>query len=287
MRISTFQHANWTKQEMMRVQTEVAVNQQKVSSGKKNLRLSDDPLAASKSFAIGHALRNIEQMQRDITDTKNVLSNTEVALNGIQKALDRTNVLVLQSLNGTQSKEDMKAAASEVASIIKQVEYLGNTQYDGRYIFGGSKYSEAPYAEDGTYKGDDQKVQWQLNENYSVTVFRSGNEAITPALQTLKTIYEQLNSGDTQGLQTSLETNRTNMDKVTNATTEIGATSSTIQTFTDILGEQEVALQENRSSVEDVDMAKAISDLSYMNATYQATLQAVSMMNKVSILNYM
>ncbi|UOY93392.1 flagellar hook-associated protein 3 [Ectobacillus sp. JY-23] len=287
MRISTFQHANWTKHEIMRVQTSVAENQQRVSSGKKYLRPSDDPLAAGKTLAIGHALRHIEQMEKDITDVKNVLSNTEGALSNLQQALDRTNTLVLQALNGTQSPEDKKAIAHEVASLIKQVKYLGNTQYDGRYIFGGSKTETAPYDDNGAYQGDDQSVTWKLNEGYDVTVFQSGNKVITPALRTLETIYEKLNTNDMAGLQTALTENRRNTDNVINAITEVGAIGSTIQSFSDILGTQKIALEESRSAVENIDMAEAISDLSYMNATYQATLQAVSMMNKVSILNYM
>ena len=41
-----------------------------VTSGKKNLLMSEDPLAASKSFAIQHSLANIEQMQKDLADSK-------------------------------------------------------------------------------------------------------------------------------------------------------------------------------------------------------------------------
>ena len=39
--------------------------------------MSEDPLAASKSFAIQHSLANMEQMQKDIADSKNVLTQTE------------------------------------------------------------------------------------------------------------------------------------------------------------------------------------------------------------------
>ncbi|MFX3622734.1 MAG: flagellar hook-associated protein 3 [Ectobacillus sp.] len=287
MRISTFQHAAWTKRDMMRVQAEVAKNQQKVSSGKKHLRMSDSPLDTGKSLAIGHTLRQIEQMQRDITDSKNMLSTTETALTGIQEALDRANALVIQSLNGTQSKEDLRTTATEVEALVKQVIYLGNTQYDGRYIFGGSDYEQPPFQEDGTYAGGNKEVSWNIHESYSVTVFHNGNETIAPALQTLQNIYSQLKNGDIEGLKSSLEANKSNMEAIISSIGEVGSTSATVQSFDDMLHEQKITLTEKLSSVEDVDLAEAISDLSYMNATYQATLQVVSTMNKVNILNYM
>lgn len=72
-----------------------------------------------------------------------------------------------------------------------------------------------------------------------------------------------------------------------NRTTEVGSILNTVDTFKTILSEQNLALQENRKEIEDVDLAVAISDLAYINATYEATLKAVSTMSKTSILDYM
>lgn len=72
-----------------------------------------------------------------------------------------------------------------------------------------------------------------------------------------------------------------------NRTTEVGSVLNTMDTFKTILSEQNLALQENRKEIEDVDLAVAISDLSYLNATYEATLKAISTMSKTSILDYM
>ena len=47
-----------------------AISSKSSNFRKKNLLMSEDPLAASKSFAIQHSLANIEQMQKDIADSK-------------------------------------------------------------------------------------------------------------------------------------------------------------------------------------------------------------------------
>lgn len=90
-----------------------------------------------------------------------------------------------------------------------------------------------------------------------------------------------------KALKPLLEENKQNLDGIINRTTEVGSTMNTMETFKTILSEQNVALQENRKEIEDVDLAVAISDLAYINATYEATLKAVSTMSKTSILDYM
>lgn len=58
------------KNQLMDLNAQQQYHRNQVTSGKKNLLMSEDPLAASKSFAIQHSLANIEQMQKDIADSK-------------------------------------------------------------------------------------------------------------------------------------------------------------------------------------------------------------------------
>lgn len=99
MRVSTFQNANWAKNQLMDLNVQQQYHRNQVTSGKKNLLMSEDPLAASKSFAIQHSLANMEQMQKDIADSKNVLTQTENTLQGVLKSLTRTDQLMVQALS--------------------------------------------------------------------------------------------------------------------------------------------------------------------------------------------
>ncbi|EMA6341863.1 flagellar hook-associated protein 3 [Bacillus cytotoxicus] len=287
MRVSTFQNANWAKNQLMGLSVQQQYHRNQVTSGKKNLHMSDDPLAAGKSFAIEHSLANIEQMQKDLKDSKNVLSQTEAALQGITKSLTRVDQLVLQAVNGTNGPKEMKAIGTEVNQLLKQVVYLANTKEQGRYLFGGESVEKQPFTEDGTYQGGNKNVTWELNDGYEVTVFRKGDNLLSSAIQTLKKMGDALQNGDKKSLEPLLEENKQNLDKVLNQTTELGAVMNTLDTFNTILNEQNLALQENRKEIEDVDLAVAISNLAYINATYEATLKSVSTMSKISILDYM
>ena len=153
--------------------------------------------------------------------------------------------------------------------------------------FGGDSAEKPPFADDGTYQGGEKDVMWKLNDGYEIKAFRNGENLLTPVIQTLVKMKDAMQSGDQKALQPILTENKKNLDGVINRTTEVGATMNTVDTFKTILSEQNLALQENRKEIEDVDLAVAISDLAYINATYEATLKAVSTMSKTSILDYM
>ena len=258
-----------------------------VTSGKKNLLMSEDPLAASKSFAIQHSLANMEQMQKDISDSKNVLTQTANTLQGVLKSLTRVDQLMVQALSEQNGEKELKAIGAEIDQILKQVVYLANTEEQGRYIFGGDSAEKLPFTEDGTYQGGKNDVNWQLNDGYELKVFRNGEALLSPVIKTLKQMSEAMQNGDQKALQPLSVENKKNLDGVINRTTEVGSTMNTMETFKTILSEQNLALQENRKEIEDVDLAVAISDLAYIKATYEATLKAVSTMSKTSILDYM
>ncbi|PFD78311.1 flagellar hook-associated protein 3 [Bacillus cereus] len=287
MRVSTFQNASWAKNQLMDLNVQQQYHRNQVTSGKKNLFMSEDPLATSKSFAIQHSLANIEQMQKDLADSKNVLTQTENTLQSVLKSLTRADQLTVQALNGTNSEKELQAMGVEIDQILKQVVYLANTKEQGRYIFGGDSAENPPFTEDGTYQGGKNDVNWQLNDGYDFKAFRNGDALLSPVIKTLKQMSEAMQNGDPKALQPLLEENKQNLDGVINRTTEVGSTMNTMETFKTILSEQNLALQENRKEIEDVDLAVAISDLAYINATYEATLKAVSTMSKTSILDYM
>ncbi|MEC2627891.1 flagellar hook-associated protein 3 [Bacillus cereus] len=287
MRVSTFQNANWAKNQLMDLNVQQQYHRNQVTSGKKNLLMSEDPLAASKSFAIQHSLANMEQMQKDIADSKNVLTQTENTLQGVLKSLTRADQLTVQALNGTNSEKELQAIGVEIDQILKQVVYLANTKEQGRYIFGGDSAENPPFTEDGTYQGGKNDVNWQLNDGYEFKAFRNGEALLSPVIKTLKQMSEAMKNGDQKALKPLLEGNKQNLDGIINRTTEVGSTMNTMETFKTILNEQNVSLQENRKEIEDVDLSVAISDLAYINATYEATLKAFSTMSKTSILDYM
>lgn len=286
MRISTYQNASWAKHKLMDLSVEQQNARNRATTGKKYLKISDNPLATSKSFAIQHSLENIDRMKKDMADSNNILKRTESTLQGIYKAVSRAHDLTVQAANGTTNEENLEAIKKEVNQLLEQAIYLGNTKEDGRYLFGGDGQKQ-PFTPDGTYQGGTQDVTWTLDGGLEVKVFRNGQDVVGEAISTLKEIQGALENGDKTKLSSLIDESQQKMDGILNRTTEIGATMNTLSGLETILTEQTLTIQENRKELEDVDLAEAITELAYINATYEATLKAVSTMNKVSMLDYM
>ena len=76
------------------------------------------------------------------------------------------------------------------------------------------------------------------------------------------------------------------MNQIINARSQIGATMNRIDSVTDRLSALKLSSQTERSNAEDVDMTQAISDFTNQQTGYDAALKAYSMVQRLSLFNY-
>lgn len=111
-------------------------------------------------------------------------------------------------------------------------------------------------------------------------------DALDQAVADLKTP----NRTATQMAQSNV-INLNNVDKVLNQVlsgrTQIGATMNRIDSVTDRLSALKLSSQTERSNAEDLDMTQAISDFSNQQTGYDAALKAYSMVQRLSLFNYL
>ena len=86
-------------------------------------------------------------------------------------------------------------------------------------------------------------------------------------------------------------TNLGNLDsvlgQVTSGRAQVGATLARIDAVTSRISDQKLASQTERSNAEDLDMTQAISDFSNQQTGYDAALKAYSLVQKLSLFNYL
>lgn len=75
--------------------------------------------------------------------------------------------------------------------------------------------------------------------------------------------------------------------QVVSARSQIGATMNRIDSVTDRLSALKLSSQAERSNAEDLDMTQAISDFSNQQTGYDAALKAYSMVQRLSLFNYL
>ncbi|NLK40306.1 MAG: hypothetical protein GX303_08730 [Clostridiales bacterium] len=119
---------------------------ERVSSGRKFSRASQNPADAMKSFKIRQGLSRIELYQSNINDVTGQLDQAETALMDIYNIIVQAKENLIQSSNGTMSEGNRATVASIFENLRDQIFKLGNTSFAGRYIFGGPNTTELPFS---------------------------------------------------------------------------------------------------------------------------------------------
>lgn len=146
MRISSSQWFRQSLGSLLDQQTAASRTQQQLSSGKRLLKPSDDPVAAARSLDIGRAIDKLAQYQRNSVQVENRLRLQESALGSGIDALQRVRELTVQASNGTQSDDSRRVIAAEIEQLGEALMQQANTKDgSGRYLFGGWNEDKAPY----------------------------------------------------------------------------------------------------------------------------------------------
>jgi flagellar hook-associated protein 3 FlgL len=180
MRITTQQQYLNAIDNMQQSQSRLSSLQNQVSTGKKLINPSDDPVAAAQVVKLDRELAQYEKFDDNINVTRRRLELEDSILDDINKATDRMRELTISAGNtGVQSDADRQAVAAELRQITDYVAGLMNTRdSEGEYLFGGSKGSTQPYQRqaDGSYvyQGDDGQRLIQVGPDTLVASNDSG-----------------------------------------------------------------------------------------------------------------
>lgn len=167
--------------------------QLQLSTGKKLITPSDDPVGAASVLRLTEELDQITQYNRNNTLLQNSLSQEEAVLSNITSSSNRARSLVLQAGNGINSDEDRVAIASELEQIRDEIFDLMNSQdADGNYIFAGNQADSPAFTFDSTatgnryvFQGDDGQNKIQLSNNVTVANGDSGKDVFENVLARL------------------------------------------------------------------------------------------------------
>ena len=172
MRISTRGAYLSGLQAMQRLQQAIDFTQRQISSGRRILSPSDDPIGSSRALELREAISRIEQFNRNGTIASNRLAQEESALNSINNVLQRVRELALQANNATQSDESRGLIAVEVREQLANLVQLANQQDgNGNYLFAGNRVDTQPVTRAGsafTYNGDQGQRYIQVGEGREI-----------------------------------------------------------------------------------------------------------------------
>ncbi len=300
MRLSTSQMFQQAVSSMLSNQTEVAKTQMQLSTGKQVITPSDDPAAATRILDLTQVLETTNQYQRNSDFAEMRLAQEESVLTEVGDVLQRVRELAVQANNDTLSASDRLALASEVRVSIDALVQLSNSQdANGEYIFAGFKTDTKPFTDNGsgvfTYDGDQGQRSLQIGAQRQVAAGDTGAEifmkiddgagGVSSMFDAMYDFVVDLEANTATG--TTLTRLDSALDSVLNTRATVGARLNSIDSQRNANESFSILLQENRSNLEDLDYAEAVSRFEQQILALQASQQSFVKIQGLSLFNYL
>jgi len=307
MRVST----SWAQQtavnSMLDQQSRLNQTQMQLSTGKKLLTPSDDPVAAARIIDLNQGIKLTEQYQSNINTVRQRLTLEDGVLQNATDILQRVKELGVQGLNATNTQSDRTAIAVEMEELNQQLVGLANTKNaNGEYLFSGFKSATQPFSKNMagggfTYAGDANQRPIQIGETRQIADGDHGSNvfgiptgplpATVSAPGSITNIFEAIDK-----FATDLKSNTPNsasLDDISNSLDKILTAQSSVGTRLNVLDNQEglntdfvLNMKTVLSATEDLDYAEAISRFNLQTVSLQAAQQAFAQVKKLSLFNY-
>lgn len=158
----------------------LARTQEELASGKRLLRASDDPSAATRVTAGRSRLAQLETLQRNTTRSIEDLSMIENALSEATSLIGEARQVALQASNPPITAEDREAAAAQIDNVLTRLVAIGNLHDGERYLFAGEKSLTQPFTLGGsgaTYAGDAGTPSGRIQVSEEVELLVPGLDA--------------------------------------------------------------------------------------------------------------
>lgn len=138
---------------------------EKVASGHKINRASDDAAGLAIAEEMGQALRGLEQGMENVYDGLSLTQVADGAINQASDNLGRMRELAMTSANGTLNEEQRSAVQQEFDSLRAEVDRIaGSTQFNDKNLLDGS----AGQLDISTGTGDGGMLSLDLSQSLDV-----------------------------------------------------------------------------------------------------------------------
>ena len=299
MQISTSTFFRQQSENITDLKTQTAQLEERIATGKKVTKPSDDPVAFSAVSILKARQARLEQYDKTAQSLTQRLSTEDSVLTQVTNILTRVKELTVQASNDTYSTADRKAIAAEVTSLNSELVSLANTKTgDGSYLFSGYLANQQPFSTTNgltTYHGDTGRLSLTVADDTVMEVSSSGHEVFMAVktggnsaksvFEIVQTITNKLNSGETPSA--SLTDLQSASDHINGFHAINGARLARVNSTTDTLTSDMLATRSRLSSLEDTDIEKAITELKQKMTSLEAAQYSFVRASELSLFNYL
>lgn len=305
MRIATSQIFDANVSALNQQSTRLFQIQQQIAAGRRILRPSDDPVAAARALEVTQSKDVNAQFainQRNATAT---LEIEETQLSSLTDMFARLKELIIQAGNPTLSASDRKAIAVELRARYDQLMGVANAaDGQGVFLFSGYQGATAPFSgsvdefiagtrSEISYAGDDGRRILQVSSRRFMEISDPGSDVFLrtgngeSVFKTLATLIGQLETNDTSGLTAANAKFDQASANVLRVRASIGSRLNELDALGSLNQNLDLQYAQTLSKLQDLDYAKAISELTQKQQQLEAAQQSFTKISQLSLFNYL
>lgn len=274
--------------------TRLNETQERVASGKRVQRSSDDPFAANRSIQARSDRNVIEQRVRTINLAQSELAVTESAVASLSNVLTRAQALSVQADSAGLDASARNQIAAEVDELINEALQVGNSSHGGRRIFGGHQADTAPFVPDVagqpttvTYQGDAGLVLREIGDSEQIAVNLDGDALFDGAFTSLIAFRDGLRANDRTAINAAATAIGAEIEVTLQARGDIGARVRRLDIVSERLQGDDERLRGLVAELEEVDLTSEVVELQMRDMAFQAALSATGRSLNMSLLDYL
>ncbi|UXY17019.1 flagellar hook-associated protein FlgL [Chitiniphilus purpureus] len=181
MRVATNTIYNIGSQGLQRLMTQQAHLQNQLSTGRRILSPSDDPIASARALSVTQAQALNTQFSTNSDSADSSLSLTEATLKQVTTLIQNVQQLAINAGNPTLTKNEKAMLESELQGRYQELLALANTtDGNGLYLFSGFRGDTKPFTETSfgnvAYNGDDGQRSVQISAARAIPVSEAGSQ---------------------------------------------------------------------------------------------------------------
>ena len=310
-RLSTEQMQGMSQKYVQMQQYRLNRIQEKLASGVNIQRASDDPLNSTRLQQLQEATEDDDQYVRNIGQMLSELNTVDSSISDVVSLAQRARELAVQAGNDTLNQANLTAISQEVDQLINQAVQVGNTKLGQRFVFAGFAGQTQPFSRTGnnvTFNGTPSTPVPGYNRPAELaagvtvsqnvdgtallgTVTTGGApEAATGGsglIRTLTTLKLALQQADKNTVRAQIGQLSTDLDNVTTLQSDVGARVNRLELVKERLDARKSVLQREMGAIQDIDVAKTVSDLTYQQTLYQASLKVNADLLQTTLMDYL
>lgn len=141
------------------LQNKLSDTNTKIASGLKIKYGYEDSSVFNQNLKLEYDVHSMKQSIDIANSANNKTLNTDKALGDMSKALDDFKTKLIHAGNDIHSPTSREAIANDMLGIRNHILSIANTSIGGEYIFAGSRVNIKPFNDNGSYNGNNGKLE--------------------------------------------------------------------------------------------------------------------------------